>query len=127
MIAALFATVPSIFCARVTCSLAPCEDAGTVSLCLTVRLDSGPGPSCGAAEGGAQVAPREPAKAAAELQRAQLKPGVALYVAGLRCSAARDALLWLPLAEVYAALRAPDLFLYVSIHMPSDASSAAGR
>ena len=49
--------------------------------------------------------------------RAHMRRHVTVFVAGLRCGVDDDRLLWQPLRDLYGALHAPDMFLYISVQL----------
>ena len=73
-------------------------------------------------ESGGASAPADAADLPLRIVKARLRPGAIVTVAGLRCQRDDDRLLRESVDELYAVLRAPDLFLYVTAHMPGEAS-----
>jgi hypothetical protein len=100
-----------------------CENGSSSAQCppwiaaLASAGGGGEGALPGSSQGGGRLS--EDAALPAQLVTARLRSGVAVYVAGLRCLPSEDALLWERTAVLYEALRAPDMFLYISVHTPS--------
>ena len=73
-------------------------------------------------ESGGASAVADAADLPLRIVKARLRPRAIVTVAGLRCQRDNDRLLHESVDELYAVLRAPDLFLYVTAHIPGKGS-----